>query len=109
MTTTLRGLGTALVTPFLPDGTVDVEALRKFAAWQLEEGADFLVPCGSTGEAQTLSAEERQLVVRTVVEVAGGRVPVMAGATSNDTREAVAEARRLGALGVTWLLSATPY
>lgn len=109
MTTTLGGLGTALVTPFLPDGTVDVEALRKFAAWQVAEGVDFLVPCGSTGEAQTLSTEERQLVVRTVVEVADGRVPVMAGASSNDTREAVAEARRMAALGVTWILSATPY
>ena len=108
MTTTLRGLGTALVTPFLPDGTVDVEALRKLVEWQVGEGADFLVPCGSTGEAQTLTADERQLVVRTVVEGARGRRPGMAGATSNDTREAVAEARRMAALGVTWILSATP-
>lgn len=109
MTTTLGGCGTALVTPFAPDGSVDVEALRKLVAWQVEEGIDFLVPCGSTGEAQTLSAEERMLVVRTVVEAAAGRVPVMAGATHNDTREAVAEARRMSGLGVTWLLSATPY
>lgn len=107
--TTLEGLGTAIVTPFLPDGGVDVEALRKLVDWQVEEGADFLVPCGSTGEAQTLAAAERELVVRTVVEAARGRVPVMAGATSNDTREAVEEARRMSALGVTWLLSATPY
>jgi 4-hydroxy-tetrahydrodipicolinate synthase len=109
MTTALRGCGTAIVTPFAQDGTVDVEALRKLVEWQIEEGIDFLVPCGSTGEAQTLTAEERELVVSTVVETARGRVPVMAGATHNDTRQAVEEARRMSALGVTWLLSATPY
>lgn len=109
MTTALRGCGTAIVTPFAQDGTVDVEALRKLVEWQIEEGIDFLVPCGSTGEAQTLSVEERELVVSTVVETARRRVPVMAGATHNDTRQAVEEARRMSALGVTWLLSATPY
>jgi len=107
--TTLRGCGTALVTPFQPDGTVDVEALRKLVHWQIEEGIDFLVPCGSTGEAATLSPAERELVVGTVVQAAAGRVPVMAGATHNDTRQAVEEARRMSGLGVTWLLSATPY
>jgi 4-hydroxy-tetrahydrodipicolinate synthase len=109
MTTALNGCGTALVTPFTRQDTVDVEALRKLVEWQIEEGIDFLVPCGSTGEAQTLSVEERQLVVRTVVEAVQGRVPVMAGATHNDTRQAVEEARRISGLGVTWLLSATPY
>jgi len=109
MTTALRGCGTAIVTPFAQDGTVDVEALRKLVEWQIEEGIDFLVPCGSTGEAQTLSIEERELAVRTVVEASRGRVPVMAGATHNDTRLAAEEARRMSALGVTWLLSATPY
>jgi 4-hydroxy-tetrahydrodipicolinate synthase len=107
--TTLAGCGTALVTPFLPDESVDLESLRALVDWQIQCGVDFLVPCGTTGEAQTLSREERELVVRTVVEQAAGRVPVMAGATSNDTREAVIEARRMSALGVTWLLSATPY
>jgi 4-hydroxy-tetrahydrodipicolinate synthase len=109
MTIALRGCGTALVTPFTREGAVDVEALRKLVEWQIGEGIDFLVPCGSTGEAQTLSAEERELVVAAVVETAAGRVPVMAGATHNDTRQAVAEARRMSGLGVTWLLSATPY
>ncbi|HTS88627.1 MAG TPA: 4-hydroxy-tetrahydrodipicolinate synthase [Gemmatimonadales bacterium] len=109
MTTALGGCGTAIVTPFAQNGTVDVEALRKLVEWQIEEGIDFLVPCGSTGEAQTLSAEERELVVSTVVESARGRIPVMAGATHNDTRQAVEEARRMSRLGVTWLLSATPY
>jgi 4-hydroxy-tetrahydrodipicolinate synthase len=107
--TTLRGCGTALVTPFRDDGEVDVEALRRLVDWQIEEGVDFLVPCGSTGEAQTLSAAEREQVVSAVVEAARGRVPVMAGATHNDTRQAADEARRLSRLGVTWLLSATPY
>lgn len=106
---TLKGCGTALVTPFARDGSVDVSALRALVAWQLEEGIDFLVPCGSTGEAQTLSTEERELVVRTVVEAADGRVPVMAGASHNDTRQAVEEARRMSGLGATWLLSATPW
>jgi 4-hydroxy-tetrahydrodipicolinate synthase len=109
MTSAPRGCGTAIVTPFTLEGTVDVEALRKLVEWQIEEGIDFLVPCGSTGEAQTLSAAERELVVRTVVEAVRGRVPVMAGATHNDTRQAVEEAVRMSALGVTWLLSATPY
>jgi 4-hydroxy-tetrahydrodipicolinate synthase len=109
MTTELKGCGTAIVTPFARDGTVDVEALRKLVEWQIDEGIDFLVPCGSTGEAQTLAPEERELVVRTVVEASQGRVPTMAGATHNDTRQAVAEAARMSTLGVTWLLSATPY
>lgn len=109
MTTRLAGCGTALVTPFAPDGSVDLGALRRLVAWQVAEGIDFLVPCGSTGEAQTLSPEERVLVVRTVVEAAAGQVPVMAGASSNDTRLAVDEARRMSALGVTWLLSCTPW
>ncbi len=109
MTIALRGCGTALVTPFTREGAVDVEALRRLVEWQIGEGIDFLVPCGSTGEAHTLSAEERELVVATVVETVAGRVPVMAGATHNDTRQAVAEARRMSGLGVTWLLSATPY
>lgn len=109
MTTALKGCGTAIVTPFTGKGDVDVEALRKLVEWQIEEGIDFLVPCGSTGEAQTLSADERRLVVATVVEAAGGRIPIMAGATHNDTRQAAEEARRMSGLGVTWLLSATPY
>jgi 4-hydroxy-tetrahydrodipicolinate synthase len=107
--TTLGGCGTALVTPFRRDGSVDVEALRKLVEWQIVEGVDFLVPCGSTGEAATLTPAERELVVGTVVEVVRGRVPVMAGATHNDTRQAVDEARRMSGLGVSWLLSATPY
>jgi 4-hydroxy-tetrahydrodipicolinate synthase len=105
----LRGCGTALVTPFTRAGAVDVAALEELVRWQLVEGIDFLVPCGSTGEAQTLDDDERTLVVETVVRATGGRVPVMAGATHNDTRKAVAETRRMCGLGVDYILSATPY
>ncbi len=107
--TRLQGCGTALVTPFTDDGAVDLPALRALVEWQIAEGIDFLVPCGSTGEAQTLDDGERERVVATTVEVAGGRVPVIAGATSNDTARAVAETRRMCGLGVDYILSATPY
>src|SRR6185436_14302877 len=105
----LSGCGTALVTPFTATGAVDEPALRALVEWQIESGIDFLVPCGSTGEAQTLSAEERERVVSVVVETAKGRVHVMAGASHNDTRQAVEDARRMSSLGVQWLLVATPY
>ena len=107
--TRLQGCGTALVTPFSDDGGLDLPALRSLVEWQIAEGIDFLVPCGSTGEAQTLDDGERERVVATTVEVAAGRVPVMAGATSNDTARAVAETRRMCRLGVDYILSATPY
>lgn len=105
----LRGCGTAIVTPFLEDGALDLAALRGLVEWQIDEGIDSLVACGSTGEAQTLSPAERETVVATVVEVAAGRVPVMAGATDNDTSRAVDETRRMCALGVDFILSAGPY
>ena len=105
----LQGCGTALVTPFSDRGEVDSAALRSLVDWQIEEGIDFLVACGSTGEAQTLSAAEREAVVAAVVEEADGRVPVMAGATSNDTRLAVEETARMCRAGADYILSATPY
>jgi 4-hydroxy-tetrahydrodipicolinate synthase len=107
--TRFQGCGTALVTPFAEDGALDLRALRTLVEWQIAEGIDFLVPCGSTGEAQTMDERERDQVVSTVVEAAAGRVPVMAGATSNDTRRAVDETRRMCALGVDGILTATPY
>jgi 4-hydroxy-tetrahydrodipicolinate synthase len=97
------------VTPFTGDGTVDFPALRALVDWQIAEGIDFLVACGSTGEAQTLNDSERERVVAAVVEVANGRVPVMAGATSNDTARAVDETERMCRLGADYILSATPY
>ena len=107
--TAVQGCGTALVTPFTDSGALDLPALRALVDWQIGEGIDFLVPCGSTGEAQTLDDGERERVVAAVVEVSAGRVPVMAGATSNDTARAVAETRRMCRLGADYILSATPY
>ncbi|HEV2246815.1 MAG TPA: dihydrodipicolinate synthase family protein, partial [Terriglobia bacterium] len=79
MSLDIRGCGTALVTPFSHDGTLDVEALRGLVDFQLSEGIDFLVPCGTTGEAPTLEHEEYLGVVRVVVQEARGKVPVIAG------------------------------
>ena len=107
--TRLQGCGTALVTPFTETGQVDFPALRALVDWQIAEGIDFLVACGSTGEAQTMDDSERERVVAAVVEVAAGRVPVMAGATSNDTARAVDETQRMCRLGADYILSATPY
>ena len=107
--TRLQGCGTALVTPFTEPGKVDFPALRALVDWQIAEGIDFLVACGSTGEAQTLDEGERERVVAAVVEVSAGRVPVMAGATSNDTARAVDETRRMCHVGADFILSATPY
>jgi 4-hydroxy-tetrahydrodipicolinate synthase len=107
--TRFQGCGTALVTPFTTDGAVDYPALRALVDWQIAEGIDFLVVCGSTGEAQTLDTAERERVVAAVTEVAAGRVPVMAGATSNDTAFAVDETRRMCRIGIDYVLSATPY
>ena len=106
----LRGCGTALVTPFKRDGSLDESALRGLVRWQVESGIDFLVPCGTTGETPTLSHDEWLRVVDLTIETADGRVPIMAGATSNNTREAVARAREISSRpGVDYVLTATPY
>jgi 4-hydroxy-tetrahydrodipicolinate synthase len=107
-TSTLRGCGTALVTPFTRDGSVDERALRALVDWQIDEGIHFLVPCGSTGEAATLSSAEHRRVVSIVVEQARGRVPVCAGAGSNDTRKAIALSQEMKAAGASHLLHVTP-
>ena len=107
-TSSLRGCGTALVTPFTRDGSVDERALRALVDWQIEEGIHFLVPCGSTGEAVTLSPAEHRRVVSIVVEQARGRVPVCAGAGSNDTRKAIALSQEMKAAGASHLLHVTP-
>jgi 4-hydroxy-tetrahydrodipicolinate synthase len=106
--TAIRGCGTALVTPFTDKGEVDLRGLAALVEWQIAEGVNFLVPCGSTGEAAPLDSTERQAVVNTVVETARRRVPVVAGATSSDTRSAVAEARSMCELGVDAIMSACP-
>jgi 4-hydroxy-tetrahydrodipicolinate synthase len=106
----LRGCGTALVTPFHQDGSVDEAALRNLIAWQVESGIDFLIPCGTTGETPTLSRDEWLWVIDTTVEVVAGRVPIVAGATSNSTQEAVEKAREVASRpGVNAILTASPY
>jgi 4-hydroxy-tetrahydrodipicolinate synthase len=103
------GCGTAMVTPFRGDGTLDEATLRKLIARQMEAGIDFLVPCGTTGESPTLTHEEHVRVVAITVEIAKGRVPVVAGAGGYNTAEVIAMARELAALGVDGILSVTPY
>jgi 4-hydroxy-tetrahydrodipicolinate synthase len=106
----LRGCGTALVTPFRQDGSVDEAALRNLVAWQVESGIDFLVACGTTGETPTLTHDEWLQVIDITTEVAAGRVPVVAGATSNSTADAVEKARGAAARpGVSAILTASPY
>jgi len=106
----LRGCGSALVTPFKSDTSVDEEALRSLVAWQVESGIDFLVPCGTTGETPTLSHDEWLRVIDVTVEVASGRVPIVAGATSNSTRDAVEKAKEASSRpGVDAILTASPY
>jgi 4-hydroxy-tetrahydrodipicolinate synthase len=105
----LTGCGTALVTPFTRGGELDERALRALVDWQIEEGIHFLVPCGSTGEAATLSLAEQRRVVEIVVEQAKGRVPIVAGAGANDTRRAVELSREMQAAGATHLLHTSPW
>jgi 4-hydroxy-tetrahydrodipicolinate synthase len=109
MRTPFTGCGTALVTPFTATGAVDEAAVRRLARRQIDGGVHFLVPCGTTGEAPTLSAAERRKVVEIVVEEARGKLPVLAGAGGYDTREVVEAAREMRAAGADGLLSVTPY
>jgi len=108
MTVPIRGAGTALVTPFTPNGQLDEHALRRFVAWQVEQGIDYVVPCGSTGEAATMTAAEQRRVVQITVEVVSGRVPVIAGAGSNDTARAIENSRMMQDTGATHLLHVSP-
>jgi 4-hydroxy-tetrahydrodipicolinate synthase len=104
------GCGTAIVTPFRADGSVDEAALQAHVNWQIESGIDFLVACGSTGEAATLDEDEWLKTVCLVAEAAAGRVPVWAGCTHNSTRALVRLASRLKQIrGVEAVLSANPY
>ena len=104
-----RGLGTALVTPFKPDGALDENALARFVDWQIEEGVDFLVPCGTTGENPALTLEEHRRVVEICVKRANGRVPVLAGAGNNSTDRAIELALIAIDLGADGALTITPY
>jgi 4-hydroxy-tetrahydrodipicolinate synthase len=103
------GAGTALVTPFRKDGSLDEAAIRRLARRQIDAGIHFLSPCGTTGEAPTLSEEEKLRVVELVVAEASGRVPVLAGAGGYDTREVIHMARQMEKAGADGILSVTPY
>ena len=105
----IAGAITALVTPFSLDAQVDISALRRLVNRQLEGGIDALVPCGSTGEAATLSDAEYRLVVETVAREVAGRVPVIAGAGSNDTAKAIRLTHIAEQAGADGLLHVTPY
>ena len=104
------GCGTAIVTPFTPSGAIDEPALRALVDWQIDSGIDFLVACGSTGEAATLDEDEWLFAVGVVADAAAGRVPVWAGCTHNSTRTLVRQAEQLKHIpGVDAVLSANPY
>ena len=103
------GCGTALVTPFRQDQSLDETALRRLVRRQLDAGIDFLVPCGTTGESPTLTRHEHLRVIEITVEEAAGKVPVVGGAGSYNTREVIELARELERLGVDGILSVTPY
>ncbi len=105
----LKGAMTALVTPFDGSGEPDLARMERLAQWQVDRGIDGLVPCGTTGEGATLDDDEQRSVVEAVVRGAAGRVPVIAGCGSNDTRRTVAAARRCAAAGVDGLLVVSPY
>jgi 4-hydroxy-tetrahydrodipicolinate synthase len=104
-----RGVGTALITPFTESGALDESSFERFIDWQIEEGVNFLVPCGTTGENPALTADEHRRVVELTVRRAGGRVPVLAGAGSNATPRAVELAEQAIDLGADGILTITPY
>ena len=103
------GTGTALVTPFRTDGSLDEQALRSLVQRQIDAGINFLVPCGTTGESPTLTHSEHLRVVELTVETAKGRVPVLAGAGGYNTAEVISLAKELQHLGADGILSVTPY
>ena len=103
------GCGTALVTPFRADGSLDEAAVSRLARRQIDAGIQFLVPCGTTGECPTLTDEEQVRIVQLVVAEAKGRVPVLAGAGGYNTHEVVQAALRMRAAGADGILSVTPY
>ena len=109
MRTPFTGVGTALITPFTKDGSLDESAVKRLAKRQIDGGVHFLSPCGTTGEAPTLTHRDKLRVVELVVEEANGRVPVLAGAGGYDTKEVIELARDMERVGVNGILSVTPY
>jgi len=109
MRTPFTGVGTALITPFTRDGSLDEAAVTRLARRQVDAGVHFLSPCGTTGEAPTLTHREKLRVVELVLSEAKGKVPVLAGAGGYDTREVIELARDMERVGADGLLSVTPY
>jgi 4-hydroxy-tetrahydrodipicolinate synthase len=104
-----QGTGTAMITPFKSDGSVDERALRRFVDFQIDGGVDMLFPCGTTGEGATLDDNETDRVVQIVIEQTRQRVPVIVGAGSNSTAKAVQMTKRIKKLGADGVLSVGPY
>jgi 4-hydroxy-tetrahydrodipicolinate synthase len=109
MRTPFTGVGTALITPFTKDGSLDEPAVKRLVKRQIDGGVHFLSPCGTTGEAPTLTHRDKLRVVELVVEEANGRLPVLAGAGGYDTKEVIELARDLERVGANGILSVTPY
>ena len=109
MRTPFTGIGTALITPFRKDGSLDEAAVRRLVRRQIDAGIHFVSPCGTTGEAPTLSVREKIRVCELVVDEAAGRVPVLAGAGGYNTREVIDLIRELERVNVNGILSVTPY
>jgi 4-hydroxy-tetrahydrodipicolinate synthase len=107
--TAFRGTYTVMITPFRPDGGVDLPALRNFVDWQIAQGIHGLIPLGSTGEFLSLSDEEKERVAATVIEQAAGRVPVLIGTGAEDTRDVVRLSRRAEAQGADGALIIPPF
>jgi 4-hydroxy-tetrahydrodipicolinate synthase len=103
------GCGTALITPFRRDLSLDEDAFRRLVRRQIDAGVDFLVPCGTTGESPTLTQEEQNRIVEITVEEAGGKTPVVAGAGGNNTAHVIETAREFAARGARGILSVAPY
>jgi len=104
-----QGSLTALITPFADDGSVDAAAFQAFVDWQIKEGSDGVIPVGTTGESPTVTHDEHKRVVELCIEAAAGRVPVIAGAGSNSTHEAIALTRHAKKAGADAVLVVTPY
>jgi 4-hydroxy-tetrahydrodipicolinate synthase len=105
----LKGCGTALITPFLPDGGLDEKSLASLVNWQIQEGIHFLVPCGTTGESPTLKHDEHLKVIEIARQTAAGRVPIIAGAGGNNTLKVIDLIAEVKQLGVDGILSVAPY
>jgi 4-hydroxy-tetrahydrodipicolinate synthase len=105
----LRGCGTAIITPFKQDESIDESAFRRLVDYQIENGVDFIVACGTTGESVTMSGSEQARVVELTIEASEGRIPVVAGAGGYNTREVIEKIHRYERLGADAILSVTPY